>query len=50
MSYLERMAEQSQIAAEVPEFDEKSRVVTLSTCAARDSSGRFVVQGVRTAD
>lgn len=50
LSYLERMAEQSQIAAEVPEFDEKSRVVTLSTCAARDSSGRFVVQGVRTAD
>ncbi|MCI5648428.1 MAG: class B sortase [Fusicatenibacter sp.] len=49
-NYLEQMAGCSGIPVEVPEFDERSRVVTLSTCAARDSSQRFVVQGVRTAD
>lgn len=45
--YLSVMSQRSQIPLEVPAMDQDSRIVTLSTCAARDSSQRFVVQGVR---
>lgn len=45
--YLSVMAQRSQIPLEVPSMDQNSRIVTLSTCAARDSSQRFVVQGIR---
>lgn len=45
--YQADMAARSEIPLEVPAMDENSKIVTLSTCAARDSSQRFVVQGVR---
>ena len=47
LDYQANMAAKSQVPLEVPAMDTNSRIVTLSTCAARDSSQRFVVQGVR---
>ena len=45
--YQADMAARSEVPLEVPPMDQNSKIVTLSTCAARDSSRRFVVQGVR---
>ena len=45
--YQADMAARSEVPLEVPAMDQNSKIVTLSTCAARDSSRRFVVQGVR---
>lgn len=47
LQYQADMAARSEVPLEVPQMDENSKIVTLSTCAARDSSRRFVVQGVR---
>lgn len=47
VQYLAKMSERSEVPLETPVMDQNSRIVTLSTCAARDSSQRFVVQGVR---
>lgn len=47
LQYQADMAGRSEIPLEVPVMDENSRIVTLSTCAARDSSRRFVILGVR---
>lgn len=47
VSYLTEMTARSAVPLETPAMDQNSRIVTLSTCAARDSSQRFVLQGVR---
>lgn len=45
--YLANMAARSEIPVEQPPMDENSHIITLSTCAASDTTGRFVVMGVR---
>lgn len=45
--YAGRMALASAVPLDKPDFTGEEKVVTLSTCASRDSSGRFVVQGLR---
>lgn len=47
VQYQTDMTGRSEVPLEVPAMDEDSKIVTLSTCAARDSSRRFVIQGVR---
>lgn len=45
--YLADMAARSEIPAAQPPMDENSHIIALSTCAASDTTGRFVVMGVR---
>lgn len=45
--YLNTMAARSEILVEQPPMDENSHIIVLSTCAASDTTGRFVVLGVR---
>ena len=47
VQYLNTMAARSEIPVEQPEMDENSHIIVLSTCAASDTTGRFVVLGVR---
>ena len=47
VQYLNTMAARSEIPVEQPEMDEHSHIIVLSTCAASDTTGRFVVLGVR---
>lgn len=44
--YLDRMAAASEIPAQISQFSEEDRAVTLTTCTSRDTE-RFVVQGIR---
>ena len=47
VQYLNTMEARSEIPVEQPEMDEHSHIIVLSTCAASDTTGRFVVLGVR---
>ena len=47
VQYLNTMAARAEIPVEQPEMDEHSHIIVLSTCAASDTTGRFVVLGVR---
>lgn len=45
--YIRNMLNQSEIRLTEPEYDENSRVVTLSTCLYETGPERYVVQGIR---
>ncbi|MFR9074568.1 MAG: hypothetical protein ACLVJU_16110 [Blautia sp.] len=47
VQYLNTMAARSEIPVEQLPMDENSHIIVLSTCAASDTTGRFVVLGVR---
>ncbi len=47
VQYLNTMAARSEIPVEQPEMDENSHIIVLSTCAASDTTGRFVGLGVQ---
>lgn len=44
--YITEMSSLSSVSLYIPDYDENSRVVTLSTCASASGSERFVVQGL----
>ena len=48
--YITTRASQSVVQLPLGEYDENSKVVTLSTCTSSYGEGRFVVQGIRVSE
>ena len=44
--YIEARVKESLVKFDIGEYDENSKIVTLSTCVSSDGDGRFVVQGI----
>ena len=44
--YIEARVKESLVKFDIGEYDENSKIITLSTCVSSDGDGRFVVQGI----